>query len=128
MIASGHRNKGHGHYSSSYITTPPYENSVYHSSNRTTPAYENSSYAYVSSSSTPMSKTNNGDHRNKRYTCDWPGCEKRFERQNALDTHMNIHTEEKPYPCPAPCCGKVFNVRSNMRRHLLTHKDYPIDQ
>ena len=53
---------------------------------------------------------------------------------------MNIHTDQKrtstnltkrshthpykAYACPVEHCGKVFNVRSNMRRHLLTHKDY----
>ncbi|KAF8586784.1 hypothetical protein K439DRAFT_918431 [Ramaria rubella] len=64
-----------------------------------------------------------GSHGNKKYVCNWPGCEKRFERQNALETHMNIHTEERPHVCPIPNCGKAFNVRSNMRRHLNTHKD-----
>ncbi|GJJ12960.1 hypothetical protein Clacol_007207 [Clathrus columnatus] len=60
----------------------------------------------------------------KKYACNWPGCDKRFERQNALDTHMNIHTDSKPFVCPISNCGKAFNVRSNMRRHLLTHKEY----
>ncbi|GJJ12961.1 hypothetical protein Clacol_007208 [Clathrus columnatus] len=31
----------------------------------------------------------------KKYICTWEGCGKRFERQNALDTHMNIHTDMK---------------------------------
>ncbi|KAF8519775.1 hypothetical protein BU17DRAFT_65781 [Hysterangium stoloniferum] len=74
----------------------------------------------------PSSRTG-GDHGNKRYGCTWPGCDKRFERKHALDTHMNIHTEAKPFACPVARCGKVFNVRSNMRRHLLTHREYQTD-
>lgn len=55
---------------------------------------------------------------------------------------MNIHTDAKrmlsniyrrrnnpsnfpsAFVCPISECGKAFNVRSNMRRHLLTHKEY----
>lgn len=124
-------------HESRYSSAGPYES---HTSRRDSGSASGGYYA-----SHPMSSSSTGGYRSsygyhhcdvdpthhhgqmnkedvKKYVCTWDGCGKRFERQNALDTHMNIHTDSKPFQCPV--CGKVFNVRSNMRRHLLTHKDY----
>ncbi|KAF8475422.1 hypothetical protein JB92DRAFT_2838218 [Gautieria morchelliformis] len=120
--ASNTHKGGHAHGYNSQVS------SVNHGyqSRSMTPAYEDPGNAYGPLYSDP-SRMDRGPG-NKKYACKWPGCEKRFERQNALDTHMNIHTDQKPYPCPVANCGKAFNVRSNMRRHLLTHKDYHMDE
>ncbi|KIJ49155.1 hypothetical protein M422DRAFT_45090 [Sphaerobolus stellatus SS14] len=72
-----------------------------------------------------VSEQGNDRSPNRKFACNWPGCDKRFERQNALDTHMNIHTDAKPFVCPVVTCGKAFNVLSNMRRHVqTTHREY----
>lgn len=47
-------------------------------------------------------------------------CDKRFHRQDALQTHMNIHLGLKPYKCDI--CGKCFNAKQNMVRHKKTHE------
>lgn len=48
-------------------------------------------------------------------------CEKRFHRQDALQTHMNIHLGLKPYKCDV--CEKCFNAKQNMVRHRKRHDE-----
>ncbi|KAF8580259.1 hypothetical protein K439DRAFT_1619910 [Ramaria rubella] len=55
----------------------------------------------------------------RRYVCDNPGCEERFDRPSSLEIHKRSHSGEKPYICDQ--CGKGFTVKSNMRRHERTH-------
>ncbi|PPQ96128.1 hypothetical protein CVT26_004763 [Gymnopilus dilepis] len=57
--------------------------------------------------------------RVKMHEC--PICQKSFPRPSGLKTHMNIHSNEKPYVCEFPGCNRTFGVRSNARRHLRTH-------
>jgi len=49
-----------------------------------------------------------------------PECGKRFLRPGAVETHMKMHTGEKPFQCPIPTCPRHrnwFSVKSNMVRH-----------
>lgn len=46
-------------------------------------------------------------------------CQKRFHRQDALQTHMNMHLGLKPYKCSI--CGRCFNAKQNTVRHEKTH-------
>lgn len=48
-------------------------------------------------------------------------CNKKFQRPSTLETHMNVHSGEKPFLCPFLDCKKLFNARSNMLRHLKMH-------
>ncbi|KAG8973270.1 hypothetical protein FRC05_008984 [Tulasnella sp. 425] len=55
----------------------------------------------------------------KNYVC--KVCNKAFERRASLETHMTVHSGQRPHKCPVPQCARDFSVRSNFRRHLRTH-------
>ncbi|KAJ7741948.1 hypothetical protein DFH07DRAFT_49145 [Mycena maculata] len=48
-------------------------------------------------------------------------CFKQFPRPSGLKTHMNSHTNTRPYTCGFHNCSKTFSVRSNAKRHYRTH-------
>jgi len=54
------------------------------------------------------------------YRCDWPECDKAFERKALLVRHIKTHTHEKPYKCPYDCHYGTSH-KSNLQRHLKVH-------
>jgi len=61
------------------------------------------------------------DDSHKRYKCDWPDCDKKYDRPSSLEVHRHTHTGSQPYPCQYPGCNRAFNVKSNMLRHFRSH-------
>ncbi|CAE6507703.1 unnamed protein product [Rhizoctonia solani] len=51
-----------------------------------------------------------------------PVCDKVFRRQCALEEHLRVHLDVKPYPCPFKDCHFRFATKSNIKRHFLTHQ------
>ena len=69
--------------------------------------------------------------KEKRFSCDHPGCVKRFTRNWLLTVHRRTHTGETPYACDHPGCGKCFTQRAHLAVHKRKHsgeKPYACDR
>ncbi|TGZ83788.1 hypothetical protein EX30DRAFT_91561 [Ascodesmis nigricans] len=61
------------------------------------------------------------------FRCDYLGCKAApFQTQYLLNSHANVHSQERPHYCPVPDCprgitGKGFKRKNEMIRHGLVH-------
>ena len=54
-------------------------------------------------------------HTGKRLLpCMWPGCKQQLSCKDALQQHINTHTEER-FMCDK--CNKTFNTITNLKQH-----------
>ncbi|CAK1358281.1 Zinc finger protein [Cercospora beticola] len=58
----------------------------------------------------------------KRYACET--CGKTYTSPHSRDRHMHLHTGEKRFTCPFEGCGKRFGRRDYLNRHCLVHEKY----
>jgi hypothetical protein len=56
------------------------------------------------------------------YVCDFPGCDKTYDRQCDLRHHKRCHRSEDDLPCPCHICGKRCPFPKDLRRHMKTHE------
>ncbi|KAJ5086102.1 hypothetical protein N7532_010873 [Penicillium argentinense] len=75
-------------------------------------------------SSTPQA---NGVATTGSYKCTHPGCTAPpFQTQYLLNSHANVHSQDRPHFCPVDGCprgvgGKGFKRKNEMMRHGLVH-------
>ncbi|KAJ8016698.1 hypothetical protein DPEC_G00010020 [Dallia pectoralis] len=50
-------------------------------------------------------------------------CDKVFSKNFDLQQHIRSHTGEKPFQCIV--CGRAFAQKSNVKKHMQTHKVWP---
>ncbi|KAF9584164.1 hypothetical protein BGW38_007364 [Lunasporangiospora selenospora] len=55
----------------------------------------------------------------KRFSCQYPGCDRRFARLFNLHTHEKTHDPEqaRPFICPESSCSKAFSRKHDLQRH-----------
>jgi len=55
--------------------------------------------------------------RAKKYTCEYQGCSKAFDRPVRLQMHTRSHVNERPYVCEEEGCDKTFLRSEHLKRH-----------
>ncbi|KAI3640805.1 hypothetical protein MIR68_001683 [Amoeboaphelidium protococcarum] len=53
------------------------------------------------------------------YACDFPGCNKQFDKYHNLKSHVKSHSVERPYACET--CGLRFSRNHDLKRHERIH-------
>ncbi|XP_050734218.1 zinc finger protein 341-like isoform X2 [Eriocheir sinensis] len=56
-----------------------------------------------------------------KHKCNY--CSKEFSKNFDLRQHVRSHTGEKPFQCIV--CGRAFTQKSNVKKHMATHKVWP---
>ena len=51
--------------------------------------------------------------------CGWPGCNRKFQRQEHLKRHLKTHTNSDAFRCEF--CDRLFGRSDNLKAHILLH-------
>ncbi|OJD20844.1 hypothetical protein ACJ73_07820 [Blastomyces percursus] len=93
-----------------------------------TPIEIGKSGAYDSPLIHPSGHTSSsGPLNSSGFKCNYPDCKAEpFQTQYLLNSHANVHSQNRPYYCPVKGCprgegGKGFKRKNEMKRHGLVH-------
>ncbi|CAO3591019.1 unnamed protein product [Absidia cylindrospora] len=64
-------------------------------------------------------ETSSAWQKQKRHPCDWPGCQKSFNRPSDTERHYRTHTNERPFHCDFKTCGKKFIQVCMVLRYII---------
>ncbi|OJJ07822.1 hypothetical protein ASPVEDRAFT_375465 [Aspergillus versicolor CBS 583.65] len=100
---------------------PPNKHPKFNSNQFTLPALQDPG------SFTPSSQGNVATAPTGTFKCSHPGCPAApFQTQYLLNSHANVHLQDRPHFCPIDGCprgpwGKGFKRKNEMIRHVLVH-------
>ncbi|XP_061695968.1 zinc finger protein 628-like [Syngnathoides biaculeatus] len=83
------------------------------------PSDLNAAFPLALGSAGPQSDTQDQNRlsRDRRFVCNY--CSKWFSTARSLETHVRIHTGERPYGCSQ--CGKRFTQSGHLKTHQSVH-------
>lgn len=61
--------------------------------------------------------------KQRSYSCEWPGCDKKFTEYDHMKKHMPSHSREKKYQCEF--CDCRFSNKLDFTTHIQSHEDKP---
>ncbi|KAI8458148.1 hypothetical protein BY996DRAFT_280455 [Phakopsora pachyrhizi] len=70
--------------------------------------------------SSKKTRSNTKGATEKKYACNWPGCDKSFSRPDHLSRHRLNHEPDKIYMCDQ--CPRTFVRADLLTRHLERHE------
>ncbi|KAL4217651.1 Sal-like protein 1 [Mactra antiquata] len=100
----------------------PFDRSVYNSQPHPLPSmaqFHASKEGVMEESMFQAEEDPNQDPSREKQMFECQTCGKKLTSSGALQTHMRVHTGEKPYRCDI--CDRPFSFKSNCTRHMLTH-------
>ena len=68
-----------------------------------------------------MRKHLNAFHSEKRFVCDWPGCDYVTHTFNKVGQHKLTHTAKRDLKCGFEGCSKMFSSNQTLDKHRDRH-------
>ncbi len=60
----------------------------------------------------------------KPFSCQFPGCDRRFPNSSDRKKHSMTHVDHKPFECRVANCDKTYTHPSSLRKHMkVTHPE-----